>query len=118
MEDWLVLRKKPAVLLTNLRNSSQSWYISSLARAAGITYVYAAHMLSSFEKAGLVSFEAKGRVKVVRLTEKGGRLAAALDEAVRILGEGGAKPVEEKAATERAEKPEKEKAEKNEKEKA
>ncbi|MEM4390215.1 MAG: hypothetical protein QXG98_06195 [Candidatus Micrarchaeia archaeon] len=85
--EWLVLRKKPTALLINLKNSAQGWYVSSLARAAGVTYVYAARTLSAWEKFGLVTFEAKGRVKMVRLTEKGARLAAALDELVRMVSE-------------------------------
>ena len=82
----LFLRVKPCLLLVLLKTVPQSWYVSSLARASGMTYVYATRLLSLLAQEGLVSFEPKGRVKTVRLTEKGLATATALDGALKALG--------------------------------
>lgn len=69
------MREKQARMLLALRDASQSWYISSVAKAAGTTYVNACNFLSNCERLGLVSSEKHGKIKNVRLTERGQQVA-------------------------------------------
>ena len=52
-----------------------------------MTYPYATRFLHALEREGFVSFEVKGRLKLVRLTEKGAALAAVVDAALKSFGE-------------------------------
>lgn len=76
----LLLRLKPCNIVLALKDANQEWYSSKLAQKAGATYVYAAKLLTQFEKDGIVTFEKKGRTKRVKLTEKGISIANALEE--------------------------------------
>ncbi len=71
----ILLRNKQAYILTALIDTNQSWYISSLAKAANTTYVHACNFLAECERLGLVSSEKHGKMKTIKLTEKG-RLVA------------------------------------------
>ena len=83
----LFLRVKPCALVALLKNSPQPLHVSALARASGMTYVYATRFLRVLEQDGLVSFEVKGRVKLVRLTERGASFAGVVDAALKAFGE-------------------------------
>ena len=79
----ILLREKPCKMLILLKDGSQQWYLSKLAKESGATYVHTTKTLSKFDKAGLVAFETKGRVKSVKLTEKGVLLANVLEDIVK-----------------------------------
>ena len=70
----ILLRDKQAGILIALMNTSQSWYISSLAKATGTTYVHACNFLAECEKLGLTLSEKHGKMKTIKLTEKGMRV--------------------------------------------
>ncbi len=79
----LILKKKPSAVVLLLRDSTQQWYPSKLAKSAGATYVYVTQLLSRMSKEGFVVFDKKGKQKFVTLTERGVLAAAALDEFVK-----------------------------------
>lgn len=73
--DNLIFKYKHARILLALRDKSQSWYIASLAKAAGATYVHTCNFVDSCEKIGFVASEKHGKEKMLKLTEKGSRIA-------------------------------------------
>jgi len=87
MEDMegLLLRSKPCKMLIALRDTSQRWSISKTAKESGATYVYTSAVIKKFENAGLVSSEAHGKLRQLRLTERGAAIASAIDDLVKKL---------------------------------
>ncbi len=71
----IILKQKQASILLALRDTSQNWYISSLAKATNTTYVHACNFLTMCEHLGITSSEKHGKLKLIKLTEKGLRLA-------------------------------------------
>ena len=68
-------RKKPAMILVALRKSSKNRYGSILAKEVDCTYSHAVKILQQMEQARLVNFEKQGRIKIIRLTESGDKIA-------------------------------------------
>lgn len=75
----IFLRPKPVSVLINLKDSETSWYPSKLATASNSTFVYVHHLVSLLEKEGLVVTETKGKKRMVKLTERGLKVAMLLD---------------------------------------
>jgi DNA-binding MarR family transcriptional regulator len=67
----LFFRRKPAMMLIALGKVSRAKYGSQLAKEVDCTYSHAVKILQTLEELGLVSFEKKGRVKIIKLTKKG-----------------------------------------------
>ena len=61
-------RRKPAMMLVALRNSTKNRYGSILAKEVDCTYSHAVKILQEMQTANLVNFEKSGRIKNVRLT--------------------------------------------------
>ena len=74
----IFFRKKPALILIALRKSWRSRYGSLLAKEVDCTYSHAVKILQSLEKFGLVAFEKKGRIKLIKLTNRGQEVADAI----------------------------------------
>lgn len=85
--EGILLRGKQARMLMLLRDEGQEWYISSIAREAGTTYVSACNFLLKCERLGIVGSEKHGKVKSIRLTEKGARIAGMLDGIYSAISE-------------------------------
>ena len=68
-------RKKPAMILVALRNNTKGKYGSVLAKEVDCTYSHAVKILQEMEKSKLVSFEKQGRIKTIKLTDNGNRIA-------------------------------------------
>jgi predicted transcriptional regulator len=83
----ILIKEKHAKILIALKNQSQSWYISSLARATNTTYVHTCNFISACEKLNLVYNEKHGKIKTVKLTDKGSKVAELLNSIYNILGE-------------------------------
>jgi len=66
-----IFREKPAMMLISLKNSEKEVYASSLAKEIDGTYSYIVKVLIDMEKAGLVDFKRRGRLKIITLTKKG-----------------------------------------------
>ncbi len=78
-------RKKPAMILVSLRNSNKNRYGSVLAKEVDCTYSHAVKILQEMEKAKLVSFEKQGRIKTIKLTEKGLKTSEFIDKLKDLL---------------------------------
>jgi predicted transcriptional regulator len=74
----ILLKGKQAGILLALRDTNQSWYVSSLAKAAGTTYVHACTFINTCEQMNLVNCEKHGKLKVVKLTDKGAKVTEML----------------------------------------
>lgn len=71
----LFFRRKPAMMLIALGKVSRAKYGSQLAKEVDCTYSHAVKILQTLEEFGLVSFEKKGRIKIIKLTKKGSEVA-------------------------------------------
>ncbi len=94
----LFLMEKQAMIILTLKNNAQEWNISALAKAAGTTYVHACNFLILCESRGIVSSERHGRIKTVKLTEKGAKLADMVEGIHSIVNEK-AQQVQQPSAT-------------------
>ena len=73
-------REKPALMLIHLRRKSGEVYASSLAKQVDCTYSHVVKVLQDMQQAGLVTFEKRGRLKVLILTKKGMEIASLIDK--------------------------------------
>ena len=73
-------RKKPALILMALRKNARARYGSLLAKEVDCTYSHAVKILQSLEKYNLVAFEKKGRIKLIKLTNKGQEIADSMQK--------------------------------------
>lgn len=113
----LLLKQKPAALLLLLKDTSQQWYPSKLARSAGCSYVYAVSVLSQMQKEGALSISKKGKTSEVLISQYGMQLASSLDDLCKKI-EAAKKESEQAQALQKQEEKEKqEKERKEEKEK-
>ncbi len=81
-------RRKPAMILVSLRrNQSQpkGRYGSILAKEVDCTYSHAVKILQEMEKAKLVMFEKQGRIKAIKLTENGNKIAENIEKIKNLL---------------------------------
>ena len=78
-------RKKPALILVALRNNARNRYGSVLAKEVDCTYSHAVKILQEMESAKLVQFEKLGRIKVIKLTENGNKIAEYIEKIRELL---------------------------------
>ncbi len=78
-------RRKPAMILVALKNSSKNRYGSVLAKEVDCTYSHAVKILQEMEKNKLVVFEKRGRIKTIKLTENGEVVADHIDLIKNLL---------------------------------
>ena len=84
LED-LFLREKPAKILIGLKTAKGTVYATLLSKEADCTYSHTIKILNLFKNLGIVSFEKKGRVKKVRLTDDGWDIAHNLESLAKKL---------------------------------
>lgn len=70
----LFLHSKPVKMLTVLKGDGVR-YATQVSKSVDCTYSHTVKVLDMFKKLGLVTFEKKGRVKIVRLTNEGVEIA-------------------------------------------
>ena len=75
----IFFRRKPALMLVSLKKNNRMRYGSILAKEVDCTYSHAVKILQTLEELKLVSFEKKGRIKIIQLTKKGREVADAID---------------------------------------
>ena len=68
--ETLFLHPKPVKMLTSLKNADVQ-YATQVSKAVDCTYSHTVKVLEMFRKLGLVVFEKKGRIKIVKLTDNG-----------------------------------------------
>jgi DNA-binding MarR family transcriptional regulator len=81
----IFFRRKPALMLVALKKVSKARYGSVLAKEVDCTYSHAVKILQTLEELGLVVFEKKGRIKLIKLTKKGQEIAEHIDTIRRAL---------------------------------
>jgi predicted transcriptional regulator len=72
-------------MLVSLKKSSRMRYGSVLAKEVDCTYSHAVKILQTLEDLGLVEFEKKGRIKLIKLTKKGKDVADAIDNIQSLI---------------------------------
>ncbi|PXY71609.1 hypothetical protein CXX78_00080 [Candidatus Parvarchaeota archaeon] len=78
-------RRKPALMLVALKGIKRARYGSILAKEVDCTYSHAVKILQTLEKLKLVEFEKKGRIKLIRLTNKGTEIANHIESIKRTV---------------------------------
>ena len=78
-------RKKPAMMLVALKKNTRVRYGSILAKEVDCTYSHAVKILQTLEILGLVVFEKKGRIKLIKLTKKGQDAADAIENIRKLV---------------------------------
>lgn len=73
----LFFRSKPVKLLISLIDGPK--YATILSKEVDLTYSHTVKLLDQFKKLGLVEFEKKGRIKIVKLTSTGEDLAKSME---------------------------------------
>lgn len=81
----LFARPKPCRIMMLLREPDSVWHLSKLAKGSDTTYVYVTKLMSELSKNGIVTIEPKGKKRIVRLTDKGARVANAIFELRKML---------------------------------
>ena len=66
----LFLHPKPVKMLTILKKEDIQ-YATQVSKVVDCTYSHTVKVLEMFKKLGLVAFEKKGRIKLVKLTDEG-----------------------------------------------
>ena len=79
-------RRKPAMILVALRRGGKNRYGSVLAKEVDCTYSHAVKILQEMEKSKLVEFEKLGRIKTIKLTDNGNRIAEHIEKIKNMLG--------------------------------
>lgn len=94
----LFLHPKPVKMLTSLKND-EIRYATQVSKVVDCTYSHTVKVLEMFRQLGLVEFEKKGRVKLIKLTDNGIDIAHDFEGIRRKFGKlnlGVKIPVEEK----------------------
>ncbi|MCL4387697.1 hypothetical protein M1567_00915 [Candidatus Marsarchaeota archaeon] len=65
-------------------DNSKDWYISTLAKESQSTYVHACNFLLSCESLGIVESKRHGRMKSIKLTDRGMQIARMVSEIIRL----------------------------------
>jgi DNA-binding MarR family transcriptional regulator len=73
----LYLHIKPVRLMISLKSGPK--YATLLSKEIDCTYSHTVKLLDQFKKLGLVEFEKKGRIKIVKLTSAGEDIAHAFE---------------------------------------
>ena len=79
-------RRKPALMLVALKKLTKARYGSILAKEVDCTYSHAVKILQTLERLGLVLFEKKGRMKLIKLTKRGQEIADNIESIKRLVG--------------------------------
>jgi DNA-binding MarR family transcriptional regulator len=81
----IFFRRKPALMLIALKKIARARYGSILAKEVDCTYSHAVKILQSLERLGLVVFEKKGRIKMIKLTKTGQEIADNIDNIKKLV---------------------------------
>lgn len=71
----IILKGKQTIIIMLLKNETQQWNVTTLAKATSTTYVHVHNFLAECIAMGLATSEKHGRIKLVKLTERGMQLA-------------------------------------------
>ena len=68
--EGLFLHSKPVKMLVSLKSDTVR-YATQVSKSVDCTYSHTVKVLDQFRKLGLVQFEKRGRIKIVKLTNDG-----------------------------------------------
>ena len=111
MQGTFIIKEKQCAILLALKDTSQQWFASKLARQSKSTYVFTSKFLVEMERLGFVKLEQKGKLRVASLTEKGVPIAISIEEISRRLE--AARQSQETARQQSAAKPQEQKQERD-----
>ena len=77
------LHEKPVKILVALKNAGSKTYASTIAKVTDCTYSHTVKILDFLKQAGFVTFEKKGRIKYVKLTDLGDNVATDFDDLLK-----------------------------------
>ena len=80
----MFIKPKAASILIAIKDPELNWHLSRIARETKTTYVFVTNTVRVFSSAGLVTIEIKGKKRIVKLTEKGIKVASLLDQIKEI----------------------------------
>jgi predicted transcriptional regulator len=106
MTGTIILKDKQAKVLLALKNVQQPWHITSLAKASESTYVHTHNFIKTCLAMGIVSIDKHGKIKEIKLTEKGVAIADMISGIYTIMNQTKtqqAKPQDEKEEKEKKE---------------
>ena len=101
MNGGILFKSKHLRILLALMDQTQSWYVSTLAKASDTTYVHTCNFIAECVALGIMESERHGKLKVVRLTQKGARIADMLANASTLINIKEAQPADKKAKEEK-----------------
>jgi predicted transcriptional regulator len=81
----IFFKEKPLRTLVSLAKKDRVWYASMLCKEIDCTYPHMMKVLQMFETEGLVESEGQGRIKIIRLTDKGEDLARDFETVLRRI---------------------------------
>ncbi len=73
------------MMLLALKRMNKAKYGSVLAKEVDCTYSHAVKILQILEELGLVGFEKKGRIKIIKLTKRGLQIAENIEAIKEII---------------------------------
>lgn len=79
----LFARKKPCMMMKVIRDQETGLHISKIAKGSDTTFVYTSRILAKLNGKGYVTIETSGKKRLVRLTDKGKKVANAIDELMK-----------------------------------
>ncbi len=80
----LLFKEKPALILTRISQEEGETNMSAIAKNTKCTFCHVTKIIQEMEKLGLIICEKKSRSKIIKLSEKGQRVAKNMNE---IYGE-------------------------------
>ena len=94
----ILFRDKQARIILLLKNSQQPWYLSTLSKACDTTYVHTSNFIKTCESLGITTNEKHGKIKEIKLTERGMQLAELLSVMYGIINQTNAQQQKVKAS--------------------
>ena len=85
MLNRVFFNEKPVKALASLTKTDRVWYASLLAKEIDCTYPHMMTILRTFEQNGLITSEGQGRVRIIRLTDRGDDLGHEFEGLLRRL---------------------------------
>lgn len=81
----IFFKEKPSLILIALnKNGDEGKIISCLAKDANCVFAHVTNILKYFHKENITTFKKEGRNKIIKLTEKGKKLAILLEQMINI----------------------------------
>ncbi len=83
--ETILFKEKQTKIILLLKNNSQNWYISMLAKASNTTYVHTCNFLLNCELAGIIKTQKNGKMKCIKLTDKGQEIVNKISEIYSLI---------------------------------